>query len=219
MHAALAGIELVVFDLDGTLVDSAPDLAVATDAVLGELGAPPAGVTKVRNWVGNGTRKLVERALIDAGLDPTRTEPVHDRFQALYAAAPCVESRLFGGVRDCLDALSARGMPMALVTNKPAAFLPAILGGLGIEDHFRWTLGGDSLPQKKPDPAPLLHCAAQAGVPPARCLMVGDSRHDVQAGRAAGFPVVAVTYGYNHGDPITDSKPDYALDSLTELVA
>lgn len=219
MHAALASIELVVFDLDGTLVDSAPDLAAATDAVLGELGAPPAGVTKVRNWVGNGTRKLVERALIDAGLDPARTEPVHDRFQALYAAAPCVDSRLFDGVRDCLDALSARGMPMALVTNKPAAYLPAILGGLSIEGHFRWMLGGDSLPQKKPDPAPLLHCAALAGLSPASCLMVGDSRHDVQAGRAAGFPVVAVTYGYNHGDPITDSKPDYALDSLAELVA
>ncbi|MEQ8798592.1 MAG: phosphoglycolate phosphatase [Salinisphaeraceae bacterium] len=219
MHAALAGIELVVFDLDGTLVDSAPDLAAATDAVLAELGAPAAGVTKVRDWVGNGTRKLVERALVDARLDPARTEAVHDRFQALYAAAPCVESRLFDGVQVCMAALAERGMPMALVTNKPAAFLPAILGGLGIEGYFRWTLGGDSLPQKKPDPAPLLHCAEQAGVPPEHCLMVGDSRHDVQAGRAAGFPVVAVTYGYNHGDPIRDSNPDYALDSLAELVA
>ena len=225
MHPALAGISLVVFDLDGTLIDSAPDLAVAVDATLAERDLPPASVDKVRHWVGNGSHKLIERALADAfgaaaeTLDAGEIDAAHDRFLAHYADAPCVRTQLYDGVRECLQAMQARDIACVLVTNKPAAFLPAILEQFALTSFFALTLGGDSLSEKKPHPAPLLHAAEHTDVVPARALMVGDSRHDVQAGKAAGFRTLAVTYGYNHGEPIADSAPDHVTDSLTVLAA
>ncbi|MES1929618.1 phosphoglycolate phosphatase [Salinisphaera dokdonensis CL-ES53] len=225
MHPALAGISLVVFDLDGTLIDSAPDLAVAVDATLAERDLLPAGVDKVRHWVGNGSHKLVERALADAlgaaaeSLDAGEIDAAHDRFLAYYADAPCERTQLYDGVHECLEAMRERNIACVLVTNKPVAFLPAILEQFTLASFFALTLGGDSLSEKKPHPAPLLHAAEHTGVAPARALMVGDSRHDVQAGKAAGFRTLAVTYGYNHGEPIADSAPDHVTDSLAVLAA
>lgn len=223
MHSALNDIALVVFDLDGTLIDSAPDLAHAVDRTLAERGLTAAGVDKVRDWVGNGTHKLVERALGHATgvagdtLDPADVDAAHARFLDYYGAAPCVHTKLYDGVRPCLESMAAHGVACVLVTNKPTAFLPPILERFALADFFRLTLGGDSLAQKKPHPAPLLHAAEHAGVAPAHALMVGDSRHDVAAGKAAGFRTLAVTYGYNHGEPIADSAPDYVVDSLATL--
>ena len=225
MHPALTDIALVVFDLDGTLIDSAPDLATAVDATLGDRNLPPAGVDKVRRWVGNGSYKLVERALADARdvagdtLDKAEVDAAHERFLIHYAAAPCDRTLLYDGVRECLEAMRARHIACVLVTNKPSAFLPAILERFELGPFFALTLGGDSLREKKPHPAPLLHAAEHTGIVPARALMVGDSRHDVQAGKAAGFRTLAVTYGYNHGEPIADSAPDHVTDSLAVLAS
>ncbi|RCV91959.1 phosphoglycolate phosphatase [Billgrantia montanilacus] len=221
MHPILKDIRLVAFDLDGTLVDSVPDLAAAVDRVLGELGLPPAGEAKVTAWVGNGSFTLVERALADAlGESPgaQALDAGHRRFLYYYGQDPGSRTRLYPGVREGLDDLKAAGLLLALVTNKPYAFIEPIMEQFGLERHFALALGGDSLERKKPDPAPLLHVAAYFDVPPSACLMVGDSRHDIAAGRAAGFRTLAVPYGYNHGEPVQDSRPDGLVDSLAELV-
>ena len=232
MHRMLEGIALVAFDLDGTLIDSVPDLAIAVDAALGELGLPAASEARVRDWVGNGSRVLMERALrfaVDLGagaaspatggeVDKALLERAHAAFLAHYGRDPGAHTRLYPGARECLDALRERGLPLALVTNKPHAFIAPLLEGLGLAGHFALCLGGDSLPEKKPHPAPLLHVAAHFGVAPQACLMVGDSRHDIAAGRAAGFRTLAVPYGYNHGEPVRESGPDGVVESLAELV-
>ncbi|MGE4534981.1 phosphoglycolate phosphatase [Halomonas sp.] len=232
MHRILEGIALVAFDLDGTLIDSVPDLAIAVDAALGELGLPAASEARVRDWVGNGSRVLMERALrfaVDLGagaaspatggeVDKALLERAHAAFLAHYGRDPGAHTRLYPGARECLDALRARGLPLALVTNKPHAFIAPLLEGLGLAEHFALCLGGDSLPEKKPHPAPLQHVAAHFGVAPQACLMVGDSRHDIAAGRAAGFRTLAVPYGYNHGEPVRESGPDGVVESLAELV-
>jgi phosphoglycolate phosphatase len=221
MHPILNGIRLVSFDLDGTLVDSVPDLALAVDASLGQLGLPPAGEARVRDWVGNGSLKLVERALTfaqDESPGEALLARAHEAFLEHYGRDPGLRTRLYPGVREALDGLQAGGWTLTLITNKPFAFIRPILAQFGLERHFALCLGGDSLPQKKPDPAPLLHMAAHFGLVPSECLMVGDSRHDVAAGRAAGFRTLAVPYGYNHGEPVRDSRPDALVDSLAELV-
>ncbi|MDN3520421.1 phosphoglycolate phosphatase [Halomonas ramblicola] len=231
MHRLLEGIALVAFDLDGTLIDSVPDLALAVDAALADLALPTAGEARVRDWVGNGSLVLMERALrhalshsgkasldIAVEVDCVLLERAHAAFLAHYGRDPGAHTRLYPGVRECLDGLRAQGLTLALVTNKPHAFIAPILEGFGLEAHFALCLGGDSLPQKKPDPAPLRYLAAHFGLPPSACLMVGDSRHDIAAGRAAGFRTLAVPYGYNHGEPVRDSGPDGVVESLGELV-
>ncbi|MDW5376791.1 phosphoglycolate phosphatase [Halomonas sp. HP20-15] len=221
MTGHLEGIRLVAFDLDGTLIDSVPDLARAVDCVLAAQQLPPAGEAKVRDWVGNGARKLVERALADAlgaAEAARRLDGAQRDFLAAYAQAPCVDTTLYPGAREALERLKARGMQLALITNKPHAFIAPILGALGLEGLFDVTLGGDSLPVKKPDPAPLLHAAEILGVTPQASLMVGDSRHDIEAGRRAGFRTLAVPYGYNHGEAVADAGPDGLVESLIELV-
>lgn len=221
MHRMLEGIALVAFDLDGTLIDSVPDLALAVDAALADLELPAVGEARVRDWVGNGSLVLMERALRHAlERDPDRAllERAHAAFLAHYGRDPGNHTRLYPGVREALDALRDRGLPLALVTNKPSAFIAPILEAFGLEGHFGLCLGGDSLTQKKPDPTPLRHVAAHFGVSPSACLMVGDSRHDIEAGRAAGFRTLAVPYGYNHGEPVRDSAPDGVVESLAELV-
>lgn len=217
----LAGIRLVAFDLDGTLIDSLPDLAIAVDAMLLELDMPAAGEAKVGDWVGNGSRKLIERALYDAlgeMPDDARLTAAHARFLDYYAEAPSARTRVYHGVHEALAALRERDVIVALITNKPQAFIAPILESLELADYFDLTLGGDSLPRKKPDPAPLLHVAEHFKIAPEHCLMVGDSRHDIEAGKRAGFRTLAVPYGYNHGEPVALSCPDGMLESLTQLI-
>ena len=221
MSPHLQGIQLIAFDLDGTLIDSVPDLAAAVDAMLADLGLPPAGEAKVRDWVGNGSRKLVERALAHAGDgagEAADQEGAHERFLRHYAATPCARTRLYPGVREALTALKAQGFTLALITNKPEAFIAPILSALSLQAYFAMAVGGDSLPRKKPDPLPLTHVAERLGVAPGAALMVGDSRHDVEAGRRAGFRTLAVPYGYNHGEPVSLAGPDGEVESLAELV-
>lgn len=213
--------KLVMFDLDGTLVDSVPDLAAAVDRVLAELGRAPAGVEQVRDWVGNGARVLVRRALagglVHDGVDDVQADAALARFLDIYADCHQLTT-LYPGVRALLDALSGAGIELAVVTNKPERFVAPLLEQVGLGGDFRWIIGGDTLPQQKPDPAALLQVMRLAGVTKAQSMFVGDSRSDVLAARAAGVACVAVSYGYNHGRPISEEQPSLVVDSLTELL-
>jgi phosphoglycolate phosphatase len=214
----LPGCRAVIFDLDGTLLDSAADLASAVDQTLAELGVPPAGEAMVQLWVGNGASKLLERALRHAGVDDeARIAQARARFFDHYGAHLAVRSQLYDGTLAALKQLSARGLRLAVCTNKPSRFVRPVLEAFGVAGYFAALLGGDDLPVKKPDPEPLLHLARELRLAPQACLMVGDSCHDVDAARAAGMPVVAVSYGYNHGEDIRNSHPDAVIDSLAQL--
>lgn len=214
--------KMVLIDLDGTLVDSAPDLAFCVDETLKQLGLPPQGLARVRDWVGNGVEKLMRRALsgdINGTPDETlfmRAMPV---FLGLYERNIAQRSRLFPGIREGMTGLKAQGIMLGCVTNKIARFTEPLLQQLGVRDEFGIVVSGDTLPQKKPHPAPLLHAAQFFGVTPGDSLMVGDSVHDVEAARAAGFQVACVSYGYNHGMDIRAAQPDAVIDSLLELPA
>lgn len=221
MHSILAGKRLVAFDLDGTLVDSVPDLAVAVQKMLGELNLPTPDGIQVRDWVGNGAPILVERALTWAlGRSPEEALQARafDAFMAYYGAAPNALTTLYSGVKTALETLHGAGFTLVLITNKPERFIVPILDHFGIRQWFTLWVGGDTLAEKKPSPLPLLHAAQACQFSPSECLMVGDSRHDIAAGKAAGFATLALPYGYNHGDPIELSQPDCVMASLLALV-
>jgi len=211
---------LVLIDLDGTLVDSVPDLAHCVDAMMRRLGRRPWGERAVRNWVGNGVDRLVRRALtgtLDAEPSDEDYQRAYPLFLELYAENTCERSLLYPGVEDALRLLSERGYRLGCVTNKAARFTEPLLADLGIGGVFELIISGDTLPEKKPSPLPLLYAAEWFGVEPADALMVGDSISDVKAARAAGFPIVCMSYGYNHGEDIRRAGPDAVIDSLTEL--
>ncbi len=213
----------VVFDLDGTLIDSVPSLATAVDLMLMKLQRPEAGIDKVRQWVGNGAAVLVRRALSDSvdvakDLDELLAERALRIFLEAYADCVSEGTLLYPGVKEFLENLQSRQIAMAVVTNKPLRFVPEILTSLSIRHYFQLLIGGECLTHKKPHPEPLLHAAHKLGVKPQQLLMIGDSRHDVSAARYALCPVVGVTYGYNHGQPIADCGPDWVVDSLMELL-
>jgi phosphoglycolate phosphatase len=211
---------MILIDVDGTLVDSVPDLAFCVDAMMERLGRPTHGEEAVRNWVGNGVERLVRRALIGQ-LDGEPEEADFERalpiFLELYAENTSGRSHLYPGIREGLDYLKAEGYPLGCVTNKAAQFTEPLLQDLGVRDDFEIVVSGDSLPRKKPDPLPLLHAAEHFEVSPADALMVGDSVSDVKAARAADFGIVCMSYGYNHGVDIRTAKPDAVIDSLIEI--
>ncbi len=212
--------EMVLIDLDGTLVDSVPDLAYCADAMMRELGMPARGEGKVRQWVGNGVERLVKRALIDS-LEGEPDQVLFDKalpiYMALYKDNISRRSRLYPGVREGLDYLQGAGYKLGCITNKAAAFTEPLLKDLGVYDYFQIVVSGDTLPVRKPDPLPLLHAAQFFKVAPGRAMMVGDSISDVKAARAAGFQIVCVSYGYNHGQDIRAAHPDAVIDSLAQL--
>lgn len=214
----------VMFDLDGTLVDSALDLTAAVDNMLQAIGREPAGEELVRQWVGNGAQVLVKRALTgemhpsDESLEPELFQAAFEVFLAAYTQSNGRYARLYPGVEELLIHLQQAGVPMAVVTNKPMAFTTPLLKAMKIEQYFDQVLGGDSLPVKKPDPLPLLSVLEATGCAPEQALMLGDSRNDVDAARAAGCPVVCVSYGYNHGEPVENCSPDRVVDSFAELI-
>ena len=213
--------QLVMFDLDGTLVDSVPDLAAAVNHMLGQLGRVPAGIEQVGDWVGNGAPVLVRRALAGSvdhvGVDEEEAEAALQIFLQAYGGAHELTT-LYPGVTSCLDWLQQQDVRMAVVTNKPQRFVEPLLREMGIAGFFDWLIGGDTLPVKKPDPSALFHVMQMARVTPQQSLFVGDSRNDVLAARAAGVRMVAVPYGYNHGRPIAGENPDLLVDSLDALI-
>ncbi len=212
---------LVMFDLDGTLLDSVPDLAAAVDSTLMLLGRPPAGVAQVRDWVGNGAPVLIRRALAGqldySAVDDATAEEALALFMRAYAENHELTT-VYVGVVPTLDWLKRQGVKLAVVTNKPEQFVAPLLEDKGLLSYFDWLVGGDTLPQKKPDPTPLLHVMTQAGVTPSESLFIGDSRNDIQAARAAGVCCVGMTYGYNHGHAIEDEQPDLVLDDMRGLL-
>jgi len=212
--------ELVLIDVDGTLVDSVPDLAFCVDEMMTSLGMPVHGEAKVRHWVGNGVERLVRRALIgklDGEPDEALFSKAYPIFIELYAANTYGRSSLYNGVLEGLEYLQTAGYKLGCVTNKAAQFTLPLLKHLGIFDYFGIVISGDTLAKKKPDPMPLLHVAKHFGISPTHSLMLGDSMSDVKAARAAGFQIICMTYGYNHGIDIRESGPDAVIDSMAEL--
>jgi phosphoglycolate phosphatase len=213
---------MVLIDLDGTLVDTVPDLAYSADVMMQRLGLPPRGEAAVRAWIGNGVERLVKRTLlgaVDGEPDVELFERAHPIFLEIYREHVCTYSKLFDGVSEGLTYLKSLGIRLGCVTNKPARFTEPLLQQLGLYDEFGIIVSGDTLSEKKPHPAPLLHAAAHFHMSPSECLLIGDSINDVEAARAAGFRVVCVTYGYNHGHDIREAKPDAVVDSLADLPA
>lgn len=215
-------LKAIAFDLDGTLIDSVPDLAVATQATLLELGLAQCTQSQVRGWIGNGALVLMTRALTFAlGRDAEQVEidNAMPMFMAHYQANLQQHSQLYPGVEKTLEQLSQRGFPLAIVTNKPYKFTIPLLEAFGIKHHFSIILGGDSLTRMKPDPLPLTHILAQWQLPPNELLMVGDSKNDILAAKAAGIASIGLTYGYNYGEDIGLSDPDAVCDQFSEIMA
>jgi len=212
--------EMVLIDVDGTLVDSVPDLAYCVDEMLKTLGMPVRGEQRVRHWVGNGVERLVRRGLVndlDGEPDDALFEKAMPIFNALYAENTSKRSCLYPGVKQALDFLRTTDVKIGCVTNKAAQFTLPILKDLGIADYFEIVICGDTLAKKKPDPLPLLHAAEQLAVQPENSLMLGDSMSDVKAARAAGFSIICMSYGYNHGEDIRDYHPDAVVDRMDEI--
>ena len=211
---------MVLIDVDGTLVDSVPDLAYCVDRMMEQLDMPVRGEAAVRQWVGNGVERLVRRALINQ-LDGEPEEALFEKampiFMDLYAKNTSGRSSLYPGVTEGIAYLKQAGFRLGCVTNKAEQFTVPLLKDLGIYDNFEVVVSGDTLPKKKPDPMPLLHAAEVMGVTAEQSMMLGDSMSDVKAARAAGFQIVCMSYGYNHGIDIRDSNPDAVIDSMAEL--
>jgi phosphoglycolate phosphatase len=207
---------LVVFDLDGTLVDSAADIAEALNRTLEQIGMARVPESTVLGWIGDGVGRLVEQAMQAAGrkVDLAAVMPV---FMVHYRDCLLRSPQLFEGVRAALAQLRARNVPLAICTNKPEALVPPLLQHLGIADAFALVLGGDSLPQRKPSGAPLRHIAAHFGLPVEACLMVGDSLTDYRAAEDAGMPIALVRYGYPRGLDLATARAVAVIDDLRAL--
>lgn len=210
----------LLFDLDGTLLDSLPDLTTAIDRMLLELGCAVAGEARVRTWVGDGARQLVREALQFAQQDAgdVAIDIALQIYQRHYQSCLTDRSRLFVGVLPALQRWRDLDVPMGCVTNKGARFTEPLIEHFHLRELLPVIVSGDTLAQRKPSPEPLLFACAQLQVRPERAVMIGDSRNDVLAARAAGMPVVCVDYGYNHGRSITGERPDLIVGSLQHLL-
>lgn len=210
----------VAFDLDGTLVDSAPGLADAVDMALRDVNLPAAGIERISTWIGNGADIMVERAVrwAEGDMSPEFLQKVRDKFDHYYADTAASGSRLYPQVKETLAALATLGLPLGLVTNKPTPFIAPLLESLGIGNYFTLVLGGDDVVAKKPHPAPLYLMLGTLGLRASELVFVGDSRNDIQAAQAAGCPCVGMTYGYNYGETIALSKPDRVLEHFADLL-
>ncbi|TDY04251.1 phosphoglycolate phosphatase [Thiohalophilus thiocyanatoxydans] len=212
--------EMILIDVDGTLVDSVPDLAYCANEMMKRLGMPEPGEPKVREWVGNGVERLVRRTLIgqlDGEPDDALFDKAYPVYLELYAENTSKRSKPYPGVKEGLEYLKQAGYRLGCVTNKAEQFTVPLLKAFGLYDYFEIVVSGDTLPKKKPDPQPLLHVAEFFGVEPSQALMIGDSVSDVTAARAAGFQIVCMSYGYNHGVDIREANPDAVIDSMAEL--
>ena len=213
-------VKLVLFDLDGTLVDSVGDLAWCGNEMLRALEMPLQDPQAARNWVGNGLERFVKRVLTN----DMNAEPEEGLFRAgleifskLYGEHASDHSEVYPGAIETLERLSKLELHLACVTNKPEPFTSKLIAAMGLDSFFELVVAGDTTARKKPDPMPLHYAADYFGLDYGACLMVGDSSNDVLAARAAGFGVICVPYGYNHGNDISDSNPDLVIENLAEL--
>lgn len=210
----------IVFDLDGTLIDSAPDIMGAINAVLQETGRRTLSLDEVRGMVGDGTRALVERAFaaVDGGAAPQRAAvaPHVEQFRTLYEARMTAETAAYPGVMESLRDLEAAGVRLGLCTNKPDRPARAILSALGMSPYIRAVVGSETAPARKPDPRHLSAVLELIGVGPSEAVMVGDGVNDVTVARALSMPVVLVSFGYSRGDPRTLGA-DVVIDDFARL--
>ncbi len=210
----------LLFDLDGTLVESFPDIAYAVNLMRNQMGMGDAREKDIRNWVGNGSPKLIERALT-GDLDGEPESELLDRglqmFLDYYAKNIWVNSEIYPGVVATLEQFLNDGFRMACVTNKPSRHTHALLSASGLSPYFTSVVAGDTLAQRKPDPAPLLCAAAELGLSTGQCIMVGDSVNDILAAQAATIPVLCLTYGYNQGLDLSSYHPNAMLDQFAEI--
>ena len=208
----------IVWDLDGTLVDSAPDLASALNTVLDQRGFFTHSVDTVRTMIGNGVPKLVERGFNAVGVrpDPEQLDELVAMFVQEYKACAIDNTRPYPGIVEALQEIQSMNIPMGICTNKPEAFTRQILDGLGLSGYFSSVVGGDSTSARKPDPEPVLACLRGLVAEPASSLMIGDSVHDVHAAHAAGVIVGVVPWGYRSA-PVEELGADFVLNDVTAL--
>ena len=218
----LSNKELFIFDLDGTLIDSVPDITLGVNDTLTEFSLPNFSEDEVRVWVGNGAEKLMERALeasfkkIGEKKDLSFSE-VMDSYFKNYRKNLTVNTYAYKGVVNALNQLKERNIKMAIVTNKPFDFIAPVLKFIGIKEYFSLWLGADSLPTKKPNPEPLLHICKELNISPEKAIMVGDSKNDILAAQNAKINSIGLTYGYNYNEPISAYSPDIVLDNLSDI--
>jgi phosphoglycolate phosphatase len=211
-------LEAVVWDLDGTLVDSAPDLATALNTVLDKRGFAGHSLETVRGMIGNGVPKLVERGFNAIGirLEPAQLDELVSLFREEYTACATNRSRPYPQVMEALEKIYTLNIPMGVCTNKPEALSRQILEGRGLSGYFNSVVGGDTTSTLKPDPQPLLTCLHELATEPASSLMIGDSAIDVGAARAAGVYVGVVPWGYR-SSPVEDLGADFIIHDLANL--
>jgi len=213
----LSRFDAALVDLDGTMVDTLGDFVVALNLMLGDLSLAEVDAAAVETMVGKGSEHLIQSVLRHVGAADALYERAWARYQHHYLAINGQHSAVYEGVAKGLAALRERGLRLACLTNKPTAFALPLLAAKGLDGYFEQVFGGDAFERKKPDPLPLRKTCEALGTLPARTLMVGDSSNDAKAARAAGCPVVLVSYGYNHGEPVRGVDADGFVDSLLEL--
>ncbi len=209
--------QAAIVDLDGTMVDTIGDFEVALTRARADLGQPPVSRDFIARTVGKGSEHLLTRSLAEIGAPAALYDAAWRRYQQHYLAINGQHAAVFAGVHEGLSALRALGLKLACLTNKPTAFARSLLASKGLAGFFDQAFGGDAFERKKPDPLPLLMTCAALGSAPERTLMVGDSSNDAVAARAAGCPVVLVSYGYNHGQPVAGVGADAVVDRLDQI--
>ncbi|MEA1953676.1 MAG: phosphoglycolate phosphatase [Campylobacterota bacterium] len=215
--------KVILFDLDGTLIDSAPDLAHSVNYMLKKMNRKTFSESTIRSWVGNGAEVLVKRALsgtthIDENIDPKLVEKALTVFLHFYAENLAISTKTYPHVKSTLEALKKDGYRLAIITNKPFDFIAPILKGLELDMLFEHCLGGDSLSVKKPDPKPLLHMCKELNVTVEESVMVGDSKNDIKAANSASMQSIGVSYGYNYDEPIATYHPDIVLNDFKDIL-
>ena len=210
-------IEAAIIDLDGTLVDTLGDFEVALNLTLTELALPPVERAFIADTVGKGSEHLLRSTLARVGGATTRYDLAWAHYQRHYRHINGTHAPVYPGAQAGLERLRGAGLSLACVTNKPREFAVALLERKGLAGYFAHVFGGDSFERRKPDPLPLLRAAAALGSTPANTLVVGDSANDVVAARAAGCPVVLVSYGYNHGESVQGIGADAVIDRIDAI--
>ena len=212
-----ADVDAAMIDLDGTMVNTLGDFAEALHRMLADLGLAAIAPEAVEHMVGKGSEHLIRSVLAHVGADASLYEQAWQRYEHHYLAINGQFADVYPGVLEGVRALRAAGLKLACLTNKPLSFARPLLAAKGLDGFFDQVFGGDSFARKKPDPLPLIETCKALGTPPGRTLMIGDSSNDAAAAHAAGCPIVLVTYGYNHGEPISAVRADAHVDTLAQL--